>query len=79
LRHRQLQAVGEQHAVGQLGQRIEVGQVLKPLLVLLDQRDVGKNGDEVGDFTIAVADVEMVSRTTKISPDFLRFQTSPRQ
>jgi hypothetical protein len=50
LRHRQLQAVGEQHAVGQLGQRIEMRQVFEALLVLLDQRDVGEDGDKVGDF-----------------------------
>lgn len=55
LRHRQLHAVAEQHAVGQLRQGIEVGQMFQALLVFLDQGNVGEDADEMRDLALAVA------------------------
>ena len=42
LRQRLLQPVGQQHAVGQVGQRVIVSDVLQLPLVLLHRRDVGE-------------------------------------
>jgi hypothetical protein len=50
-----LHAVGEQAAVGQLGQGIVVGQVLQVALALLDVGDVGEQAHVVGGLTRLVA------------------------
>ena len=55
-RHRLVQAVVEQDAVGKLGQRIVVGQVMKAFLVGLDGGDVGKDGDIMGGVAEVVHD-----------------------
>ena len=49
LHHGLVQAVGQQHAVGQVGQRIKVGNVFKLLLVLLERGDVGEQRHIVRD------------------------------
>lgn len=51
----QLQAVLEQHAVGQAGQRVMVGLVVEARLGVLEAADVGEYRDMVGDPVLAVA------------------------
>ncbi|MNG93821.1 hypothetical protein D3C79_528030 [compost metagenome] len=50
-----LQAVLEQRAVGQAGERVMVGLVVELGLGVLEAGDVGEHGDEVGDLAFSVA------------------------
>ncbi len=53
--HGLVQAIEQQPAIGQTGQRIVEGQVVDPLLGRLAIGDVGKGGDIMGDLAVDVA------------------------
>ena len=52
--HRLSQPIGQQHAIGQTGQRIIMGDLLEPTLVLLLHADVGEQTDEMTDLASPV-------------------------
>lgn len=78
--HGLLQAVGQQHPVGQAGQRVVVRNAFELALVFLDGGDVGEERHIVRCCTqrgLRTALMVMISANS--SPFFRRFHTSPVQ
>jgi hypothetical protein len=77
LGYRHPQAIAEQGAVGQVGQRIVVGPMAQLLLQLLAARDVGQRGNETSRLP-GRGDTRLIDSQTMNTSPFLRwFQTSP--
>jgi hypothetical protein len=72
-----LQAVVDQNAVGQVGQRIVFGQMLDAGLMFLAFGNIGEEGNMVGDLPCSSVSTLIFSHSGKASPFLRRFQISP--